>query len=71
LKGPYFNPGEWAMKNEEYSGLILAITRVLYVNGQATDQVVAAGQRLGDKLGLGADLLPVGASCNCVRPVEG
>ena len=46
------------MTNEEHSGLILAITRVLYVNGQATDQVVVAGQRLGDKFGFAADLLP-------------
>jgi uncharacterized membrane protein YjjP (DUF1212 family) len=46
------------MTNDELSGLILAITRVLYVNGQATDQVVAAGRRLGDKLGLRAELLP-------------
>jgi hypothetical protein len=45
------------MTSEEHSGLILAFTRVLYVNGQATDQVVAAGRRLGDKLGLRADLL--------------
>jgi len=46
------------MTNEEHSGLILAITRVLYVNGQATDQVVLAGRRLGDKFGLEAELLP-------------
>jgi uncharacterized membrane protein YjjP (DUF1212 family) len=46
------------MTNEEHSGLILAITRVLYVNGQATDQVIAAGRRLGETFGLGADLLP-------------
>ncbi|WFU39104.1 threonine/serine exporter family protein [Bradyrhizobium sp. CB82] len=44
------------MTNDELSGLILAITRVVYVNGQATDQVVAAGRRLGDKLGIRADL---------------
>jgi uncharacterized membrane protein YjjP (DUF1212 family) len=46
------------MTNEEHSGLILAITRVLYVNGQATDQVIAVGHRLGETFGLGADLLP-------------
>jgi uncharacterized membrane protein YjjP (DUF1212 family) len=46
------------MTNEEHSALILAISRVLYVNGQATDQVVVAGQRLGNKFGLAADLLP-------------
>jgi uncharacterized membrane protein YjjP (DUF1212 family) len=57
VKGLYFNPGEWAMKDEEHSGLILAITRALYVNGQATDQVVDAGQRFGEKVGLAVDLL--------------
>jgi hypothetical protein len=58
------------MTNGELSGLILAITKVLYVNGQATDQVVSAGRQLGDKLGLRADLCRAGASCSCVRWVE-
>ena len=44
--------------SEERSDLILAFARVLYVNGQATDQVVAAGQRLADKLGIRGELLP-------------
>jgi uncharacterized membrane protein YjjP (DUF1212 family) len=58
------------MTSEEHSGLILAFTRVLYVNGQATDQVVAAGRRLGDKLGLRADLLARWGELQ-LRPVGG
>ena len=46
------------MTNEERLELILAFARVLYVNGQATDQVIAASRRLGDKLGASAELLP-------------
>ena len=46
------------MTNEERSELILAFARVLYINGQATDQVVAAIRRLGNKLGISAELLP-------------
>jgi uncharacterized membrane protein YjjP (DUF1212 family) len=37
---------------------VLACARVLYVNGQATDRTVAAAQRLGNKLGLRANILP-------------
>jgi uncharacterized membrane protein YjjP (DUF1212 family) len=46
------------MESKERSELILAFARVLYVNGQATDQVVDAIQRLGHKLGVRAELLP-------------
>src|SRR5215471_12083778 len=46
------------MTNEERLELILAFARVLYVNGQATDQVIAASARLGNKLGVRAELLP-------------
>ena len=46
------------MTTEEHSELILAFARVLYVNGQATDQVVAVTRRLGNKLGIRAELLP-------------
>jgi uncharacterized membrane protein YjjP (DUF1212 family) len=38
--------------------LVLALARVLYVNGQATDQLVAAAERLGDSLGLTVKILP-------------
>ena len=46
------------MTNEERSELILAFARVLFVNGQATDQVIAASQRLGKKLSISAEVLP-------------
>jgi uncharacterized membrane protein YjjP (DUF1212 family) len=46
------------MTLEERSRLVLASARVLYVNGQATDRTVAAAQRLGNKLGLRANILP-------------
>lgn len=43
---------------EERANLVLAFVRVLYVNGQATDQVLAAGQHLGESLGLRASIMP-------------
>jgi len=43
---------------EERSELSLAFARVLFVNGQATDQIVDSIRRLTSKLGLKADLLP-------------
>ena len=43
---------------EERSELSLAFARVLFVNGQATDQIVASIRRLTSKLGLKAELLP-------------
>lgn len=46
------------MTSQERSSLILAFATVLYVNGQATDQIVGAIQRLGNKLGVKAELLP-------------
>jgi uncharacterized membrane protein YjjP (DUF1212 family) len=45
------------MTLEERANLVLEFARVLYVNGQATDQVMAACARLGRKLGLRAGLL--------------
>jgi len=39
-------------------GLVLAAARVLYVNGQATEQTVRAAERLGRALGLRASVLP-------------
>ena len=35
------------MTLEERSNLVLAFARVLYVNGQATEQTVAAAEQLG------------------------
>ena len=44
--------------SEERADLVLAFARVLYVNGQATDQVLAAGQHIGESLGLRASIMP-------------
>src|SRR5260370_27947708 len=46
------------MTLDKRSDLVLAFARVLYVDGQATDQTVAAAERLGSALGLRADLMP-------------
>src|ERR1700719_535095 len=46
------------MRLEERSNLVLAFARVLYVNGQATDQTLDAFERFGHTLGLRAKLLP-------------
>jgi uncharacterized membrane protein YjjP (DUF1212 family) len=46
------------MTLEERSDLILAFARVLYVNGQSTDQTIAAAAQLGAALGLRARILP-------------
>lgn len=46
------------MTLEERSNVVLAFARVLYVNGQSTDETVAAAERLGDTLGLRAKIIP-------------
>lgn len=46
------------MTRDERSSLILAFARVLYVNGQSTDQTLAAAKRLGDTLGIRATITP-------------
>jgi uncharacterized membrane protein YjjP (DUF1212 family) len=46
------------MTLEERSNLVLAFARVLYVNGQATDQTLNAAERLGNTLGLRAKIMP-------------
>src|SRR5260370_1597088 len=46
------------MKLEQRSNLVLAFARILYVNGQATEQTVAAAERLGRTLGLRAKIMP-------------
>src|SRR5262249_29118164 len=43
---------------QERARLVLAFARVLYVNGQSTDEIVAATARLGDVLGLRATIIP-------------
>ena len=46
------------MTLEQRSDLVLALARVLYVNGQATDQIIAATARLGSAFGMRASLAP-------------
>jgi hypothetical protein len=46
------------MTLEERSKLVLAFARVLYVNGQATEQTVTAAEQLGCTLGLRAKIMP-------------
>src|SRR5258708_4942591 len=50
--------GKALMTLDERSSLVLAFTRVLFINGQATDQTVDAAERLGRALGLRAKLMP-------------
>src|SRR2546427_11624407 len=40
------------------SDLVLAFTRVLHVNGEATDDTLAAADRLANHFGLRASILP-------------
>jgi uncharacterized membrane protein YjjP (DUF1212 family) len=53
-----FRPDQGNTTLRERANLVLACVRVLYVNGQATDQVLAAGQRLGKSLALRASIMP-------------
>ena len=46
------------MTADERSRLVLAFARVLYVNGQATEQTVSAAERLARALGLRARIVP-------------
>jgi uncharacterized membrane protein YjjP (DUF1212 family) len=46
------------MTVDERANLVLAFTKVLYVNGQATEQTVNAAERLGRALGLPAAITP-------------
>ena len=46
------------MTADERSRLVLAFARVLYVNGQATEQTVSAAERLAWALGLRATIVP-------------
>jgi uncharacterized membrane protein YjjP (DUF1212 family) len=45
------------MTSDERCNLVLTFARTLFVNGQATDQVVAAGERLAHALGLRANVM--------------
>src|SRR5579863_9460929 len=46
------------MTLEERSSLVLAFAKTLYLNGQSTDQTLAAAERLGNALGFRANILP-------------
>jgi uncharacterized membrane protein YjjP (DUF1212 family) len=46
------------MNLKERSDLILTFARVLHVNGQSTDETLAAAERLGNKLDLGVRIIP-------------
>ncbi len=53
-----FRPDQGNTTLRERANLVLAFVRVLYVNGQATDQVLAAGRHLGESLALRASIMP-------------
>jgi uncharacterized membrane protein YjjP (DUF1212 family) len=46
------------MTLEERSNLVLAVARVLYLNGQTTGETVAAAERLGRTLGMRTTIMP-------------
>jgi uncharacterized membrane protein YjjP (DUF1212 family) len=46
------------MTLEERSNLVLALARVLYANGQSTDQTLAEAERFGRSLGLRVKIIP-------------
>jgi uncharacterized membrane protein YjjP (DUF1212 family) len=46
------------MTLEESSDLVLAFAKALFVNGQSTDQTLAAAERLGGALGLRVSIIP-------------
>lgn len=46
------------MDLQEQSDLVLAFARVLHVNGESTDDTLAAAQRLGNNLGLRTTIIP-------------
>src|SRR6516164_9390573 len=47
-----------SMTLQERSDIVLAFTRVLYTNGQSTDDTLAAAARLSNDLGLRATIIP-------------
>src|ERR1700731_1609278 len=46
------------MTVEERSNIVLALARVLYVNGQSTDETLAAAEQFSGALGLQAEIIP-------------
>src|SRR5438046_10135157 len=51
-------PEQAVMSLQERSDLVLILARVLHVNGQSTDETLAAAERLGNKLDLRARIIP-------------
>src|SRR5258708_19748834 len=45
------------MTADDRCNLVLTFARTLFINGQATDQTMAAAERLARTLGLGANLM--------------
>jgi len=52
------DPGRAQMPLDQGSNLLLAFARTLFVNGQATDQMMTAAENLGNSLGLRATIMP-------------
>src|SRR5260370_41682616 len=48
----------WSMSLKERSDLVLTFARVLHVNGQSTDETLAAAERLGNKLDVRTRIIP-------------
>jgi uncharacterized membrane protein YjjP (DUF1212 family) len=46
------------MTLEQRSNLVLALARVLYANGQSTDQTLTQAEQFGRSLGLRAKIIP-------------
>lgn len=46
------------INSPERTDIILSFARVLHVNGESTDETIAATERLGSKLGLSAKVIP-------------
>jgi len=51
-------PEQAVMSLQERSDLVLILARVLHVNGQSTDETLAAAERLGNNLDLRARIIP-------------
>src|SRR5438128_3204735 len=58
------------MTLQERSELVLSFARVLHINGQSTEETMAAAERLGNVLDLRAAIILAGASWN-FRPETG
>src|SRR5215469_18457836 len=51
-------PARSPMTARERADLVLAFAKSLYVNGQATEQMIVAAKRLGRALGLRITIIP-------------